>query len=207
MKNLFKLQSENQPTPPPKQPSRTEPIVGWRGWLVKDGKLTSLIKSTVWPVRKPLFSYNYNSGVGIYTWRHQGQCIESPYQQDCYGAVYLWGKIQEHTDGFLAEYAYPKALFFPRDTDPCKLMEIEDAYGVPCEMVEDYEKQTNQPLTASLLSSGAMTIFLQQTPPQQLIAQQQQQYEQLRAMFMLGYATQPTNRSLNSLGGLGGLLP
>lgn len=58
------------------------------------------------------------------------------------GRVYLWGKIIEHTDGYRAQYAYPKQILLPeeirnttQDVTAPNLNDIADelreAYGVP----------------------------------------------------------------------------
>lgn len=54
------------------------------------------------------------------------------YGAPVWGEVYLWGKIQEYSGGYRAEFAYPKSL----KTRNVKLAPtIAERYGVPCETV------------------------------------------------------------------------
>lgn len=52
--------------------------------------------------------------------------------QPVWGEVYLWGKIQEYTEGYRAEFAYPKELSTSRSDLAEK---IAGKYGVPCKVV------------------------------------------------------------------------
>ena len=133
--------------------------------------------NTVWPFRKPLWSYNYSPNRegtphGIYAWRDQGRSQD--YAGACYGSVYLWGRVAEHTDGYLAEYAYPKALYLPRDSDPVRVLQLEENYGVSCEMVEDWVVQKDD---YSLLPMPNTATMIQQMAQwqQQMTAQQMAQ--------------------------------
>ena len=69
---------------------------------------------------------------GIYAAKTDGVNFQS-YASDStvYGEVYLWGKVQEYTDGYRAEFAYPKSL-----TTRCAHLaeRVSERYGVPCEI-------------------------------------------------------------------------
>lgn len=52
--------------------------------------------------------------------------------QAVWGEVYLWGKIQEYSEGYRAEFAYPKQLSTSR---PDLAKTIANKYGVPCTVV------------------------------------------------------------------------
>lgn len=50
----------------------------------------------------------------------------------CYGQVYLWGRLVEHTDGWRAQYAYPKMLRLWDEEIGAKL---RDSYLVDVEVM------------------------------------------------------------------------
>lgn len=152
--NLLRLNPwKNPPTR-----KRTEPVVGWRGWDINDkGELLSLMHSVSWPGRKALWAYNLRamdngpaptSPSGIHAFKLQGDALAyiqyhryDPNRRPCYGSVYLWGKVFEHRNGYRAEYAYPKQLFMPRDSDPLLIMQVEDRYGVTVTELEEWQRQ------------------------------------------------------------------
>lgn len=141
-----------------------QPIVGLRVWKVIDDrglpKLRSVYKETVWPYRKALEKDILNN-MGIHAVKPgvHGPSIADPaaisggmdvlslfssYEADMAGEVYLWGHVDEHTDGYLAEFAYPKRLYPHSDFDPVIAMQLEDEYGVPCEYREEFKKPKQQ---------------------------------------------------------------
>lgn len=70
--------------------------------------------------------------------------------QPVWGEVYLWGKVQDYTEGYRAEYAYPKTL----STSRAELADkIAARYGVPCAYVDE------PPVPSQL---DALPIFRQQ---------------------------------------------
>ena len=54
------------------------------------------------------------------------------YGAKVWGEVYLWGRIQEYSEGYRAEFAYPKSL---KTIDQILALKIGERYGVPCEVV------------------------------------------------------------------------
>lgn len=140
--------------------TRTEPIVGLRVWNVeiKSGKpyLRSTYKSEfVWPYRKaleqdiaadagihavkpkkdwgdysPHFNPFFSFGIGGPMTVEQ---LAQNYKAQVMGEVYLWGRVQEHAYGYLAQFAYPKRLWVSPKMDVLTWMELEHEYGVPCD--------------------------------------------------------------------------
>jgi hypothetical protein len=152
---------ENLKTDLPKSTS-TEPIVGYRVWkLVRkaDGSAEARLQSTyktnyTWPFRRKLVRDSIDK-TGIHAVKsiarimpmHTGDSSIDPfgslwdtYAADVAGEVYLWGEVVEHQLGYLAEFAYPKQLWVPEDTDPMIVMELEENYGVPVTMRKEFKK-------------------------------------------------------------------
>lgn len=145
---------------------RTEAVVGFRVWhVLRDGglpKLKSVTQNFLWPYRKPLVrDVIYDAGIHALKTAKEHSAPPSvfdpagigsiglrglyfSYGAHIAGEVYLWGKVAEHTYGYLAEFAYPKRLFCPPEMDPITFMQLEDEYGVPCEYREEFAKP-NQP--------------------------------------------------------------
>lgn len=139
--------------------TRTEPIVGLRVWNVevKNGKpyLRSTYKSDfLWPYKKALeqdicadagihavkpkkdweysASQSYFYGFGSSSPQTMEELAEH-YKAQVMGEVYLWGRVQEHAYGYLAQFAYPKRLWVSPKMDVLTFMELEHEYGVPCD--------------------------------------------------------------------------
>ena len=178
--------------------TRTEPIVALRVWNVQkvNGKpyLRSTFKSEfVWPYRKALeqdicsdagihavkpkkdwdefypdptsLTY-YGFGGGLMTVEKLAQ----HYKAEVMGEVYLWGRVQEHACGYLAQFAYPKRLWVSPKMDVLTWMELEYEYGVPCDThdaldPEKWVKETDD--IFSYMSSINRQFFTYQTfaPP------------------------------------------
>lgn len=70
---------------------------------------------------------------GVYAAKAENQHFHSFLgNHPVWGEVYLWGKIQDYTEGYRAEFAYPKAL----STTRADLAEtIAAKYGVPVKVV------------------------------------------------------------------------
>lgn len=63
---------------------------------------------------------------------------DAPYFKGyAWGEVWLWGRAIEHTDGWRAEYAYPKTLKATSDA-----REIAALYGIACEPVKVQKRET-----------------------------------------------------------------
>lgn len=145
------------PSEPLPSTTSTEPIVGYRVWRLKDGRLQSTYMTDYfWPMRRRLTKDGLdNRGVHAVKnsdWLHQqytnlahsvvndNESLWDTYQADVAGEVYLWGAVQENEFGYLAEYAYPKQLWMPEDTDPLIVMELEENYGVPVSLRKEFRK-------------------------------------------------------------------
>lgn len=150
-----------------------EPIVGYRVWKLKvlDAKidltptvynpagmdisiggrrtatLTSANQETEWPFRKALERDEIRN-MGIHAVK-DGSYVEHlwhSYSADVAGSVYLWGEVKEHTQGYLAEFAYPKELWMPEATDPLLIMELEENYGITVKLRADLVKHEPMPI-------------------------------------------------------------
>ena len=188
-----------------------QPIVGLRVWkvIIEGGLpyLRSVYKDTVWPYRKALERDCLND-MGIHAVksgvRSGGPSVADPagvyagmdvlslfasYEADIAGEVYLWGKVDEHTEGYLADFAYPKKLFPHADMDPVVAMQLEDEYGVPCEYRPEFIKIKAIPDGTVPLAS----IGMQQAQLNALYAMQVQNAACLYPQGLLG----------SSSGGLG----
>lgn len=140
----------------------TEPVVGYRVWLLDREK--GLLKSTymtdyIWPARRRLTSDSFDHR-GIHAVKEirrlhethlnppsmydptgqDHQSLWDEYKADVAGEVYLWGEVKEHSGGYTAQYAYPKRLWMPEETDPCTVMKLEENYGVEVELRKEFKK-------------------------------------------------------------------
>ena len=149
-----------EPAPPKKLEtiSSSEPLVGYRVWkLDAECRLGSAyMKSYKWPMRRKLCRDEFDKA-GIHAVKEARQLVQrasswSPnifpddkapwdnYQADVAGAIYMWGEVKECPLGYLAEFAYPKLLWVPEDTDPCIILQLEENYGVPCDLSPHFKK-------------------------------------------------------------------
>ena len=69
-----------------------------------------------------------------------------------WGEVFLWGKIQEYTEGYRAEFAYPKRL----STSSGLADRIASRYGVECEDVSDSLLVSQVSAAAALVPVASM---------------------------------------------------
>lgn len=172
-----------------------QPIVGLRVWkVVMEGglpKLRSVYKETVWPYRKAL-ERDVLDDMGIHAVKpgRRSPSVSDPggigmdvlslftsYQADVAGEVYLWGKVTEHEQGYLADFAYPKRLFPHSNLDPIVAMQLEDEYGVPCIYREEFVK-AQQMLEVKAPSTTAATSQLY--PGAMIPATPSQAYQQMQ---------------------------
>jgi hypothetical protein len=161
------LMKQHQPSPPEPVLKLTTPLVGWRGWrLLPDRHLGSAIQMGVkWPWRKPLQvddpNWHMDPGTnGIHAYKFRKQVLPTcEYSTDVVGEVWLWGRVIEHTEGYRAEFAYPKKLYVPDSTDPLVVMELEDGYGVGVEMLKEMVKAQSQLTTTLTVPSGVSSFF------------------------------------------------
>lgn len=182
----------------------TEPIVGYRVWKLKRGYLRSVsLDHHQWPLRKPMRKDEIDHE-GIHALKDAAKLRElmGLYAADIAGSVYLWGEVKEFTEGYLAEFAYPKQFWMPEDSDPTIVMQVEDNYGVPVVLRADISKsvtlESNRTAhqLQSMQAQGLMDIY-KYAGLQANIGQQAMQQQANSQSFGLG-----TTGSL----GLGGFL-
>jgi len=125
-------------------PDYVAPIVGYRIWQWDAPFLKSLSNGEPWFPGKPMTAKccaglaheqppQERCTCGIYAAREtldqlarRMRCI--------HGEVYLWGRVVEHTDGWRAQYAYPKTLTFPWARRAGSDMGALIAYGADIDM-------------------------------------------------------------------------
>lgn len=204
LKKAQQSQSEKQPETekPPAPIVSTEPIVGLRVWnITKQGGmpyLRSTFKSEfVWPYRKPL-EQDIVSNHGIHaikptskgaSWADplaigESYTIESligAYSAEVMGEVYLWGRVEEHDYGYLAQFAYPKRLWVSPQMDVLTFMQLEDEYGVPCDTHEALAKHPSAQTVQSWAQNILNTPYVQYQPLSAAGMATQQAYQQLQA--------------------------
>jgi hypothetical protein len=140
----------------------TEPITAYRVWkLNADGRLCSAYKDhIIWPPRKRLETDDFeNAGIHAVKDIHRlaGRVLRNSvseyqtteglwqeYHADVAGEVYLWGTVKEHELGYTAQYAYPKQLWMPEDSDPLTVMQLEEHYGVPVILRKEFVKPVQE---------------------------------------------------------------
>lgn len=139
---LRQLQESQKPRQLEKLNS-AEPIVGYRVWsLATVGGMPYLRSSTqaqfVWPYRKAI-ERDVIHNAGIHAVKHGQHLLNlwNEYHAEVAGEVYLWGQVIEHTEGYLAEFAYPKQLFVGNHADAVTAMQLEQEYGVPISFRDD----------------------------------------------------------------------
>lgn len=138
-------------------PDYTDVMIGWRAWHVEErpGFAPQLLSmnSTRWEPREVMEAVcarhenDPKHGVptlscrcGLYSAKSREHLLSMPYHYYdpdegivVIGEVNLWGRIVEGTQGWRAQYGYPRKLFLPfegwRLFDP-----LSEAYGVPVEL-------------------------------------------------------------------------
>lgn len=127
-----------------------EAMVGWRSWRVKNGRLYSVAyKTQVWAVGKELHaecdqscnrSPGNNCGCGIYAVKSLALLKKSGYfGHEAFGQVSLWGKVMEASEGFRAEFAYPKVIYVTYLN--LRMVEPLSVYGVPVKVTNPYSRR------------------------------------------------------------------
>ena len=124
-------------------PDSITPVVAWRAWAIKGGRLCSVTAGTTWPTRERMeaichsCSYYYVPGPGStgVLKKHtesapveECQCgiyaavselhargVARAHFASCVGRVALWGKVIEGERGWRAEFAYPLELVLVRN--------------------------------------------------------------------------------------------
>lgn len=133
--------------------NETEQIIGYRLWkLVESAEgmpvLYSVVQDYVWLPFEPAqpgpaqSSPDPGNHSGVYAHKDVDKIWEyyDPGERGrtVAGAVNLWGTVIEHDAGYRAEFAYPKELWMPDDADPALIMRLEETYGVPVTLKENF---------------------------------------------------------------------
>jgi hypothetical protein len=106
-----------------------EPLIGWRLWHVRDGRLVSWAQDAEWPAGRRLEARCRRllrrscSGApgdghtcGIYATRTRDAALRLLHELPplpapvAIGRVSLWGRVFENVGGWRAQYAYPYSL-------------------------------------------------------------------------------------------------
>ena len=133
------------------QEQSTEPFTGYRVWGLdrENGTLISCTRPFTWPYCQPMVR-DHIQNVGIHAVKNDLSLpsLFTTYAAHVAGSVYLWGEVKQYTEGYLAEFAYPKELWMPEDTDPVVVMRVEENYGVPVtfrsDLVNMFQEQIQQ---------------------------------------------------------------
>lgn len=143
MSLLDKLFPEPNSDPQP-DPPETEPIVAFRCWKLDESRegvpvLYSVTQDFCWLPYEPAKGDLTVDGGGIYAFKSQQEAaiyLES----DNYimGEVNLWGGVLDHSNGYRAEFGYPKELWVNKDFDATMIVRLEETYGVPVVIKEDF---------------------------------------------------------------------
>jgi hypothetical protein len=188
MKFPKKLQAKLESLKP--SPPKTEPLIGWRSWEYSKGTLYSVTRYIAWPKRKPLTVDDPNWHLaadndpnGIHAYKLRTRLMSSPYAErlgrTIAGSVFLWGMVKEYTEGFRAEFAYPRSLIVPSTLDPIEIMELEYDYGVKAEfddaLFPPYPKQQYTGFTGNAVYTSISNSTLAINP---LLLQNMAQFRQ-----------------------------
>lgn len=144
----------------PKEPEpETEAIVAYRAWKLVEGLegiplLYSVVQDCCWPPYEALRATEMRSdtSAGIYAFKNESDAPSYFSDNHLMGAVYLWGEVIEHDEGYRAEYAYPKELWVSKDFDAAMILRLEETYGVPVVIREDLPAEISAPITTTFRS-------------------------------------------------------
>jgi len=164
----------------PLEPELTvvEPIIGWRRWSVEmfgnelrsnNGvRWTPYEKLTAECKKLPSFfdptigCKGVHCTCGIYAYKTPEEAKfgkNAPRNlgtgsTDCWGEVYLWGRVIEHEKGWRAQYAYPKSF-----VDSGIARQLATVYG--CKVIQDtWEPRAKNCKCLCLDDLGQMTQFM-----------------------------------------------
>jgi hypothetical protein len=130
-------------------PDEIEESVGWRGWKVTENGLLQAIvhDEAIWQPGVPTQAVCYkgkrhpvpfmNCTCGFYATKTLTALQENGYHLDgAFGTVSYWGKMIDFTDGFRAQFAYPREIWVPYS----KLHWVQalSIYGVPVRLANPY---------------------------------------------------------------------
>jgi hypothetical protein len=124
-------------------------VVGWRAWSIERGGalLSSVVQDTLWPPRerfeaechRPHAVPDKKCSCGLYAARtldHLAEMVYHRYGGDDFvvvGEVALWGGVIPGTQGWRAQYGYPRRLLVPFEAWRLAAG-LRDAYRVPVEL-------------------------------------------------------------------------
>ena len=133
-------------------PLVTEPVLGWRLWHVRDGRLLSWSQDAVWPGQERMEARcrrflrsgcseapGRGHACGIYAVRErddaEGLLRDLPPLPGpvAVGLVSLWGRVIENVGGWRAQYAYPYALQLLRGDERTARL-LRSRYAVDVEL-------------------------------------------------------------------------
>jgi hypothetical protein len=151
------LRAASHPIPPPL--SGTEPIIGFRDFMVADSVTGFVLMSrnkTLWRQRERSMAYcngniyaphdapYWDCECGIYA-------FSTPTHQDlkatdvAWAEIAMWGEVLVCDHGYRAQYAYPLSIFL-KDTKTLGIKrvrdELEAGYGVPVFLVAERDGKT-----------------------------------------------------------------
>jgi hypothetical protein len=138
-----------------------EPLVGWRGYtFARPQYLTTFgtvheprIRNEAVCEIKDHLAPDEQCSCRFYAFKRANQIFEQAYSnQDFLAEVWLWGKVVEHTDGYRAQYAYPKKLYAQSEKTKKYLEYIADVYGVPFSYTPLTAPATPSKLTTTIAS-------------------------------------------------------
>lgn len=126
----------NKPSKPPSIPSAgvtVGELTGWRFWLIKDGRLQSIVSDVFWQPQEPMsgdvdkivmtdWIWGRDIYGGVFAWKTQEQAEKHMIEVINYyrlsdvlviavlGSIDLWGNVVEHECGYRAEFARPTSF-------------------------------------------------------------------------------------------------
>lgn len=110
---------------------KTPAIVGYRLWrLSPNGFLMSEVRPYVWPPLEPAEGDSRSEQGGIYAFSEPTPTVNF-WPGSAYGEVWLWGVVARHTQGYRAQFAYPKEVNILYETAEWTEIALATRYKVP----------------------------------------------------------------------------
>lgn len=130
-------------------PDEVEESVGWRGWSLTDnGLLRAIIHDDqIWQPGVPLKAVCakgkrhpvpfMNCTCGFYGTKSLADLKENGYHlSGAFGLVSYWGRMIDYSDGYKAEFSYPREIWLPYTM--LQWVEPLSIYGVPVRLANPY---------------------------------------------------------------------